>query len=1010
MGQIVKRKKGRPRKVDLGARELPSPSPPERDLRRSLRRRNVKYVFDLEDYFDEDELFDDDDEDQHRREKKLEFLLKLQTGENEADPVASQETRCRRVDHAPYTSASSLESDEKPSKKRKIDGYTNEDSDDGNGGANEKDNYNEEDEEEVRERNPDSKAEESPPGTLGEETPSEVLLPDKKALELILDKLQKKDIYGVYAEPVDPEKLPDYHDIIEHPMDFATVRNKLGNGSYATFEQFESDVFLICSNAMQYNAPDTIYYKQALTIQELAKRKFEKIRLNIEHTEKDIKSEQKMRSGSILKKQIQRSVIRTVPEPVGSDFSSGATLATGGDNRDVSNALQAIGSEKPCSIDGPVEENASLNDDSLDKAEESLSGKGPLSRFGRKGFFPDENRRATYTITLSHPVVSPDSIFSTFDGEAKQLVPVGLYSDHSYARSHARFAATLGSVAWEVASKRIEHALPQGFKFGQGWVGEYEPLPTPVLMLENCSVEEPPFLTKVQPSAKSRKLENRPAKPVTESLATIALLEHTSFLIPAQPIRGNNIPEMKASSEIEPSRSIEFSPRNIRTTPSGSFEQSNSNGVAFQRLPDRKIVGDKLDGHTIASLPNQGQGLSGPVQLTGPSSVNQNSADHAPNGRISRDSEIEPARSMESSPRNIKSSPSRIFKQSDSNVVTFRRLPNGEIVGNKVDCHTIVSSPNQGEGQGLSDPVQYNGQSSANQNSADHAPNRRISRSSEIDPSRSIEFSPRNIKVSPSGPFKQSDSNGVAFQRFPDGKIVGNKVDGYTIVSLPNQGQGLSDPIQLNSPSSINKNLADHAPNRRVSRSSEIEPSRSMEFSPRHIKFSPSGSFLQSDSNGVTSQRMPDGKIVGSEMDGYTTVSSPNQGQGLSDPNQLMRQMSEIAHNQQKHSRILPLSPNFNGHDSSNAALAAARAWVSVGAGGFRPLAENGNQNQIYADSLYSPTRDMHMQSQLSRFHGEIHSSRLQNVQMDRNVPSIRGFVPQDQVALMVGGNPVMHV
>lgn len=81
-----------------------------------------------------------------------------------------------------------------------------------------------------------------------------------------------------------------------------------------------------------------------------------------------------MRSGSILKKQIQRPVSRTVQEPVGSDFSSGATLATGGDNRDVPNALQAIGSEKPGSVDGPVEGNASLNDDSLDKAEESLPG------------------------------------------------------------------------------------------------------------------------------------------------------------------------------------------------------------------------------------------------------------------------------------------------------------------------------------------------------------------------------------------------------------------------------------------------------------------------------------------------------------------------------------------------------------------------------------------------------------------------------------------------------------
>ncbi|KAJ1412205.1 Bromodomain-like superfamily [Sesbania bispinosa] len=48
-----------------------------------------------------------------------------------------------------------------------------------------------------------------------------------------------KDTYGVFVEPVDPEELPDYHDVIEHPMDFSTVRQKLANGSYPTLEQFE---------------------------------------------------------------------------------------------------------------------------------------------------------------------------------------------------------------------------------------------------------------------------------------------------------------------------------------------------------------------------------------------------------------------------------------------------------------------------------------------------------------------------------------------------------------------------------------------------------------------------------------------------------------------------------------------------------------------------------------------------------------------------------------------------
>ncbi|KAK8918506.1 Transcription initiation factor TFIID subunit 1-A [Platanthera zijinensis] len=67
-------------------------------------------------------------------------------------------------------------------------------------------------------------------------------MPERKELELLLHKLQKNDIYGAFAEPVDPEELPDYHDVIEHPMDFSTVRKKLARGAYRFFEQFEVSI------------------------------------------------------------------------------------------------------------------------------------------------------------------------------------------------------------------------------------------------------------------------------------------------------------------------------------------------------------------------------------------------------------------------------------------------------------------------------------------------------------------------------------------------------------------------------------------------------------------------------------------------------------------------------------------------------------------------------------------------------------------------------------------------
>lgn len=52
-----------------------------------------------------------------------------------------------------------------------------------------------------------------------------------------------------------------------------------------------------------------------------------------------------------------------------------------------------------------------------------FSGKGLLSKLGRKPPVIDDNRRATYNMS-NQPVVRSESIFTTFEGEIKQLVAV----------------------------------------------------------------------------------------------------------------------------------------------------------------------------------------------------------------------------------------------------------------------------------------------------------------------------------------------------------------------------------------------------------------------------------------------------------------------------------------------------------------------------------------------------------------------------------------------------------
>ncbi|KAL1060745.1 hypothetical protein V6Z11_1Z073300 [Gossypium hirsutum] len=70
--------------------------------------------------------------------------------------------------------------------------------------------------------------------------PSGAAIPEKSKLELLLGILQRKDTQKIFAEPVDPEEVEFYYDVIKEPMDFGTIAKKLNEGSYQTLEEFEA--------------------------------------------------------------------------------------------------------------------------------------------------------------------------------------------------------------------------------------------------------------------------------------------------------------------------------------------------------------------------------------------------------------------------------------------------------------------------------------------------------------------------------------------------------------------------------------------------------------------------------------------------------------------------------------------------------------------------------------------------------------------------------------------------
>ncbi|OMO89952.1 hypothetical protein COLO4_19498 [Corchorus olitorius] len=108
-------------------------------------------------------------------------------------------------------------------------------------------------------------------------------IPEKSKLELLLGVLQRRDTHKIFAEPVNPEEVEYYYDVIKEPMDFGTIAKKLNERSYQTLEEFEHDVFLVSNNAMLFNASNTVYYKQARALKELATRLFHALKTDPEN-------------------------------------------------------------------------------------------------------------------------------------------------------------------------------------------------------------------------------------------------------------------------------------------------------------------------------------------------------------------------------------------------------------------------------------------------------------------------------------------------------------------------------------------------------------------------------------------------------------------------------------------------------------------------------------------------------------------------------------------------------
>ena len=101
---------------------------------------------------------------------------------------------------------------------------------------------------------------------------------DMKKIDKIFAVLEADNQAYDFLEPVDYVGLGilDYPQIIKTPMDLGTVKTKLKDNKYKTFQEFLSDIDLIWTNCKTYNMAGSEIVKMAIHCEKVFKKQMEK--------------------------------------------------------------------------------------------------------------------------------------------------------------------------------------------------------------------------------------------------------------------------------------------------------------------------------------------------------------------------------------------------------------------------------------------------------------------------------------------------------------------------------------------------------------------------------------------------------------------------------------------------------------------------------------------------------------------------------------------------------------
>lgn len=96
---------------------------------------------------------------------------------------------------------------------------------------------------------------------------------DHAKMGALLNQIEKEPNAAPFMEPVDWKglDLQDYPKIVKKPIDLSTIRNKLKNKEYDTYDAFFGDIQLIWDNCKLYNIAESEIYRMAEDLEQTSK-------------------------------------------------------------------------------------------------------------------------------------------------------------------------------------------------------------------------------------------------------------------------------------------------------------------------------------------------------------------------------------------------------------------------------------------------------------------------------------------------------------------------------------------------------------------------------------------------------------------------------------------------------------------------------------------------------------------------------------------------------------------